>query len=366
MTVLPPYVSRPFVQERLLAVFPEGSAFQTYLTREIAASTVFTMLYIGAVEGSGRLAGPKHIYRMGEDQAALTSNAARIEYATETLKRGSLARGKTWYADNSREPIRDETLRQGLVSAGAALEDKNLPTTSSRPRYALARDFAALFDPALTGAAFDKALKAWQRTHLTPAALARVELLRAGTATSEAGTFVEFPNGEGRRLAPGESSRIAKAVIEEFAHRFLTKPSVLWLSESGNKVVSRDDDLARRIGLQIDASKSLPDIILADLGADPLLLVFIEVVSTDGPVTEDRRRDLLALTAKAALEPEHVAFVTAFMDRGKSAFRKAHGALAWNAFVWFASEPHCIEAYIGGSHQRTLHQLIRSMSPLGS
>ena len=47
---------------------------------------------------------------------------------------------------------------------------------------------------------------------------------------------------------------------------------MIFLSESGNKVVSRDDELARRIGLDIQADKDLPDIILADLGPiHPLL-----------------------------------------------------------------------------------------------
>ena len=51
-----------------------------------------------------------------------------------------------WYAANTREPIRDETLREGLVRMGAVKEREGLPTTSPRPRYAIAERFAHSFD----------------------------------------------------------------------------------------------------------------------------------------------------------------------------------------------------------------------------
>ena len=39
-----------------------------------------------------------------------------------------------------------ETLRDGLIRVGAVVERSGLPTTSSKPRYALREGFAALFD----------------------------------------------------------------------------------------------------------------------------------------------------------------------------------------------------------------------------
>jgi hypothetical protein len=35
----------------------------------------------------------------------------------------------------------------------------------------------------------------------------------------------------------------------------------------------------------------------------------------------------------------HPAFVTAYLDRSHSAFKKTIPELAWNSFVWFAAEP---------------------------
>ena len=78
--------------------------------------------------------------------------------------------------------------------------------------------------------------------------------------------LVAFPNGETREMAPGPRSVISKAVVEEFALRFLERPSIIWLSESRNQVVARDDRLAQAIGLAINPSRNLPDLILVDLG----------------------------------------------------------------------------------------------------
>lgn len=356
---LPRLVARSVIKERLPVIFPEGSPFRGWLIRDISAGAIFAMIYVGAVEGLERFLGPAHIYRMSDDQVDMGTDEARLEYHRDGWKRGYVGRGKAWYADNTREPIRDETIRQALVGVGAVVLKGGVPTTSNVPRYALAKDFAALFDEDLVGDALQDAAAAWRVRHLGPEELARVELLRAGAARDGEAVDVSFPNGEGRLLSMGESSVIAKAVIEEFARRFLTKPAVLWLSDSGRKVVVRDDVLARRVGLKIDAARNLPDVILADL-APGMLLVFVEIVSTDGPVTEARRRDLLALAEGAKIKSQHVAFVTAFMDREHKALKKCLANLAWNSFVWLASEPDAIVAFVGakGVDGRRLHDLL--------
>lgn len=355
-TPLPPYAPYKLVQERLLAIFPEGFEYRSYCTREIAASTVFAMLYVNAVASSGRLVSPKHVYRMSDDQAALTSDAERLAYAADASRAGFMPRGQAWYADNSRESIRDETLRQGFIPVGAAIEDKTVTTTSSKPRYALADDFAELFVATLQNDDLENAIEAWRGKRLSAAARARIKLVKAGTGKSSATkVLVRFPDGQARHLSPGKSSIISKAVIEEFATRFMTNPVVIWLSESGNKVVSRDDELARSINLNIDASKNLPDIILADIGdgeTEHLLLVFVEVVATDGPISAARRANLLELSRAAKLDDARVAFVTAYLERNETALRKTFATLAWNTFVWLASEPENIVALYGESTSR--------------
>ncbi|MBZ9960753.1 restriction endonuclease [Mesorhizobium sp. B2-4-2] len=339
MTARPPYATRDLVAGRLPLIFPEGTPNRIYCIRELAASTVFAALYIGAVEGSGRFLGPVHVYRMTREQAALADDADRDAYAATVLRKNGAVAGSRWYADNTREPIRDETLRDGLVAIGAVLRREDLPTTSGQPRYALRAAFAALFDPALEGEALETAISEFQETHLSKGALARVTIMRAGAVANTAGIRVTFPNGDTRLLAPGPSSVIAQAVIEVFAKRFLAAPAMLWLSESGNKVVLRDDAIASAIGLKIEADRNLPDIILADLGRKEPLILFVEVVATDGAITDRRRDALHAVTDAAGFDRKQIAFLTAYQDRQSAGFKKTVAQLAWGSFAWFVSEP---------------------------
>lgn len=356
--MLPPYVPRELVAERLPLIFPEGTPNRIYCTRELAASTVFAMLYIGAVESFSVRLGPVHVYRMTDLQAANTSDEERLSYRSNLRKKSFEVPGKRWYADNTREPIRDETLREGLVAVGAVMEDKEVPTTSGKPRYALKSDLAALFDPALQGDALEAAIFKWQEEHLNKGALARVSLMRLG-ATDKEGVMVHFPNGETRTLSYGPSSLISRAVVEEFAKQFLERPVVLWLSESSNKVAMQDLRMASSIGLDIEAQKNLPDLILVDLGPTNPLIVFIEVVATDGAITSRRQDALFELTDGGGFKRSQVAFVTAYADRESAGFKKTVTGLAWGSFAWFMSEPDKVFMLRDGiSSLSSLNQLL--------
>lgn len=265
-----------------------------YVPRDLAASTVFSVLYIGAVERTGRYLGPAHVHRMTKQQAGKSSDADREAYAAAVLKKNGKISGERWYADNTREPVRDETLRDGLV-----------------------------------------AIAAFQSSGGT----ARTAIMRAGAATSDAGVLVTFPDGGTRPLAPGPSTPIVQAVVEVFAERFLEKPAVVWLSESGNKVVVRDDRIVNAIGLKIEADKNLPDLILADLGPKEPPIVFVEVVATDGAMTPRRQEALHALAAAAGFDRKHVAFLTAYRDRQSAGFKKTVAQLGWGSLPGLPPNP---------------------------
>jgi len=353
-----PYVPINLISERLPQIFPEGTPHRNYCVRDLAASTIFAALYIGAVEGSGIFFGPKHVYRMTEEQARLSADGDRNAYL-DAIKTGKLIEGTRWYADNTREPIRDETLRDGLIPTGAVVRREGIATTSGLPRYALKAEFARLFDPTLTGSKLTRAINDFQKRNLTRGALARITLMRAGAIASGSTVTVSMPNGERRNLTPGPSSEIAKAVVERFATRYLTTPAVLWLSESGRKIVLHDDQLATSIGLTIPHDRVLPDLILVDLLPGGTLIVFVEIVATDGAVTVRRQEELFSISDSAGYDRRQVAFLTAYSDRESPGFRKTATQLAWNSFAWFASEPeHIIVLRSGAEKAVTLSELI--------
>ena len=95
-------------------------------------------------------------------------------------------------------------------------------------------------------------------TPLAKSAATRIRrrVLRVAVA---GGVMVRFPNEETRRLAHGPSSIISKAVIEEFSKRFLGKPGVIFLSESGNKVLKRTLFLSAFAALSDPVSRTYYD-----------------------------------------------------------------------------------------------------------
>ncbi|NQZ52601.1 MAG: restriction endonuclease, partial [Moritella sp.] len=109
-----------------------------------------------------------------------------------------------------------------------------------------------------------------------------------------------------------------------------------------------DEALANSLGLKIDASRALPDIILVDLGDEKtgtdMLVVFTEVVAFDGPINRQRKKVLTALAEEAGFDQKHLVFLTAFSDRSVTPFKKCVTDLAWGLYAWFSIEPdHIID-----------------------
>lgn len=332
----PALLDRQEIGRRLRVIFPEGTPNRDKCIRDAATATVAAFLYVGAIEGQERWLNPVHVVRMSDDRMNLDAEADRLTYG-----KAPRAIGIRWYEENSREQVRDEVIRYGLYPNGAVLERPGISTTSSTPRYCLKASFARLFDPSLVGDSFDQAAAAWGQENLSAAALGRISSFRAGADFAADGVLVRFPNGEARMLAPGPSSAITKAVIEVFAPTFLKKPAVVWLSESAAKVHPQDMTMMKRMRLSIAADRVLPDIILVDLGEGnkDFRLVFVEVVASDGPVTEQRAQAFRDMAAEGGYGTESLMFVTAFLDRDRAEVKKAFPTLAWGSTAWFVSEP---------------------------
>lgn len=330
------------IQSRLPVIFPKGTENRNYLIREMAAKTIFVMFYTDAIEGKNNWIRPDQVTKMSNEQALKRNHKARLKWREDSLTPGMMKDvPNRWYASNTREPIRDETLRFGLVMLGAVVERQGLPTTSSKPRYALNADFADLFNPNFSKKEFQTAAVKWQENYLSVAALTRIKLRNrstlAGKKTSK--ILVHLPNGEIRRMEPGPSSILTKAVIEEFSTRFMSDPAIIFISESGNKVVVDDYELAQSLGMTIHTDRTLPDIIMADIAPEKPLIIFIEVVITDGAITRKRLESLLATATAGGFTKDRVVFVTAFQDRSAPAYKRLSPEIAWGSFIWFASEP---------------------------
>lgn len=336
--VFPALIGVEEVQQRLAQIFPASFPDRALLVGKMAARVVFVFLYGGFLEGSNRQLRPSTIYLFTAEQARRTTPAAREDWLATAFKPGFRPTGQRWYADNSRESIRDDLIRNRLVSMGLVGRKAGVPTTSSAPVYFLRSAFAALFDPQLNGQSLHGSIETWRKTHLSSTTLQRMALKARGALARQGDILVELPDGTRIRLGAGPSTPILKALIEDYAPRWLRRPAVLWLSASDRKTHPQFVDMAATVGLQFETAKLLPDLILADLG-DPASFVFCEVVATDGPVDETRKAAFLALTRGCGIADASVRFVTAYLDREAPELRKTFHRVAVGSELWFSNEP---------------------------
>ena len=290
---------------------------------------------------AGCLLRPSLVYFFTAEQADRTASADRLAWLASAFKPGYRPGGKRWYADNSRESIREDLMRSRLLAMGIIGRKEGVATTSSAPVHFLRAAFAALFDPALNGQSLQIAFTEWRATHLASSTLKRMALKAQGVLARQGDVLIEMPDGTRMRVSAGPSSPILQAVVEEFAPRWLQKPVVLWISASDQKAQPQFVQRAASVGLAFDASNELPDLILADL-ADPVRFVFCEIVASDGPVTAQRKAALTAIAKRSGIDTEQLHFMTAFQDREAAAFRKTFSRSAPDSDVWFSTEPDLI------------------------
>ncbi|MCI4431699.1 MAG: hypothetical protein JHC40_21325 [Burkholderiales bacterium] len=338
---LPALIGVDTVRQRLAEIFPEAFADRGILVGRMAAHVVFVFLYGGFVEGSARLLRPSLVYFFTAEQARRTKPAERLAWLAKAFKPGHRPPGKRWYADTSRESIRDDLIRNRLLTMGIIGRKEGVATTSSAPVYFLRAAFAALFAPALSGAALRAAIVAWRSAHLAPGALQRMALKAQGVLPRQGDVFIDLPDATRMRVSAGPSSPILKAMVEQFAPRWLRNPVVLWISASDKKAHPMFVDRARAVGLVFDPSNELPDLILADV-EDPVRFVFCEIVATDSPVTQARKAALAKIAHQSGIGSQHLHFVTAFQEREAAAFRKTFSRIAPDSDIWFSTEPDLI------------------------
>lgn len=338
---LPVLLNLAGVKARLASIFPDAFANRAILTGEMAARVVYVFLYGGFVQGQAHLLRPSHVYFFTREQADKTSVQQRLNWRRDAGKPGFRHAGQRWYADNSRETIRDDLMRNTMLRLGIASKQAGIAVTSSKPSWYLDGDFASLFEPSLQAAALDAALLLWRKTHLNAGELQRMALRAEGVQRQTGDLLIAMPDGSRIRVSAGPSSLIAKGVVERFASKHLRDPAVLWLSVSDRKTYPQFVELAAKVGLRFDANAVLPDIILADIG-QPVKFIFFEVVASDGPVTEARRAALTEIIQRSHVPMERVTFITAYEDRNAAPFKKNVSELALNSYVWFRTEPNLL------------------------
>lgn len=340
---LPPLVDVNEVQRRLVRIF--GSVGDEFFYNLFATRTVFALLYVGAVDAVRKLR-PSMVYWMRDAIAARVSAADRNDYY-EAARRSQKAvdallakwgvSQPRWYADTSRESIRDNCLRNALLPVGAVGRDMTKAITSSVGVWWAESDFAALFDPALTGAALEKAIASWQSTHLTTVGKART-LAAARLASASSAVSITVPGTkEVLSLPAGEASEITRAVIVDMAPKLIGgTPAVLFVASSADPVPKSHQATLASLGITLD-ERVLPDVVMFDPVGGKFW--FVEVVASNGPITEARKADIVAWASAQGIASHDCRFVSAYPSRTFSNAKKRLPDFAWDSVVWFYDEP---------------------------
>jgi hypothetical protein len=232
---------------------------------------------------------------------------------------------KQW-APNTRETVRRRTMHQ-FVDAGIALYNPDKPDRPVNSPSAVYQ-----IEPAALNLARSFGKRGWRR-NLTEF-LAGRQTLAAQYAQERIQNLVPIKVAPGKeiKLSPGEHSELIRAVIEDFAARFVPGGVLIYAGDTGGKWGYFDAPLLSQLGVNIDSHGKMPDVVLYYPERDWLLLV--ESVTSHGPVDGKRHRELAKLFAESSAG---LVYVTAFPNR--ATMGRYLGNIAWETEVWIADAP---------------------------
>lgn len=152
---------------------------------------------------------------------------------------------------------------------------------------------------------------------------------------------ITLPSGHILDFSQGGHNQLQREIIEEFLPRFGLGCSVLYVGDTTDKYLLRDDDKLREIGFFELSHDSLPDIVAYNEEKNWLFL--IEAFYTSGPMSEERILELKKLLSNCTAD---LIFITAFTS--KNDFRKNISSIGWETEVWTADNPDHMVHFNGG------------------
>lgn len=223
------------------------------------------------------------------------------------------------YAENSRETFRKQALHN--FRNAAMVEDNGKATNSPNYRWRITDEFLKVLR------SIDKdnsALLDFKEKHIS-----LVELY------SSKRTLKKMPvkiNGGNYTFSPGKHNELQKAIIEEFAPRFAPNSECLYVGDTTNKDLFKDEKRLKDLGFEITLHDKMPDVVL--YREEKNWIYFIEAVTSVGPMDGKRIVELKEMTKNVSAG---IIFVTAFLD--PKTYKSFVDKLAWDTEVWIATMP---------------------------
>lgn len=225
------------------------------------------------------------------------------------------------YAENSRETFRKQALHHFRIAA--IVEDNAKPTNSPNYRYRLTIETLDLIKKYKT-AKWESEKEKYLKNH--------EKLISIYENKRKLTKMPVIINGEKFEFSTGKHNELQKAIIEEFAPRFAQNSIVLYVGDTKDKDLYKDNELLKKLKISMGEHEKLPDVILYQ--DDKKWVYFIEAVTSVGPISPKRILEINEMTKKCDLGK---IFVTAFIDM--KTFKKFAEDLAWETEVWLSEMP---------------------------
>ena len=225
------------------------------------------------------------------------------------------------YAENSRETFRKQAMHH--FRNAAFIEDNGKATNSPDYRYRVTDEMLAVLKSYGT--------EAWE--DLVESFLKRHDSLKALYASKRALRKIPvLVNGKQLQLTSGVHNVLQKKIIEDFAARFAPASTCLYVGDTTDKVLIRDEDGLSKLGVEVTIHDKMPDVIL--YRPDRGWVYFIEAVTSVGPMSPERVLDIRRMCTRKDIG---AVYVTAFENF--TVFRRFADKLAWDTEVWIADAP---------------------------
>ena len=223
------------------------------------------------------------------------------------------------YAENSRETFRKQALHH--FRTAAVVEDNGMATNSPNYRWRLTEEFLNVLRQ---GGQPSLLLEAFKRSHQS-----LVELYASKKSMAKMPVRI---NGTDFTFSPGKHNQLQKAIIEEFAPRFASGAECLYVGDTIQKDLVKNEERLRQLGFKITLHDKMPDVVLYRPDTD--WLYFVEAVTSVGPMEPKRIREITDMTQGVTAGK---IFVTAFPDF--KTYKHFSDQLAWETEVWLADMP---------------------------
>lgn len=225
------------------------------------------------------------------------------------------------YAENSRETFRKQAMHH--FRNAAFIEDNGKVTNSPNYRYRLTDEMLLLVKT------FQSNLWEEQKNNFLKSHQNLIDLYSSKKAVRKMPVKI---NGDDFTFSPGKHNQLQKLIIEEFAPRFAENSECLYVGDTIQKDLVKNEEKLKELGFEITLHDKMPDVVL--YSEDKNWIYFIESVTSVGAMEPKRIREIEEMTENVSAGK---IYVTAFLDF--KTFKKFSESLAWETEVWIADMP---------------------------